>query len=85
MNQAQAYLVDWLQLQNQLLYTPGVLNGLAVSQPGGNNLAVSGGAGQRGGRREERRVAGRMALAVVYVLEVIDIQVKQRRRLCGGG
>jgi hypothetical protein len=45
MNQAQTYLVNWLQLQNQLLYTPGVLNGLAVSNPSGNNLAVSGGAG----------------------------------------
>lgn len=45
MNEAQAYFVNWLQLQNQLLYTPGVLNGLEVSNPGGNSLAVSGGAG----------------------------------------
>lgn len=45
MNQAQNYVVNWLQLQNQLLYTPGVLHGLAVSNPSGNSLAVSGGAG----------------------------------------
>jgi hypothetical protein len=45
MNQAQTYFINWLQLQNQLLYTPGVLNGLAVSNPSGNSLAVSGGAG----------------------------------------
>lgn len=45
MNEAQTYFVNWLQLQNQLLYTPGVLNGLAVSNPSGNSLAVSGGAG----------------------------------------
>ena len=45
MNQAQTYFVNWLQLQNQLLYTAGVLNGLVVSNPSGNSLAVSGGAG----------------------------------------
>jgi hypothetical protein len=45
MNQAQTYFVNWLKLQNQLLYTAGVLNGLVVSHPGGNSLAVSGGAG----------------------------------------
>ena len=45
MNEAQNYFVNWMQLQNQLLYTPGVLNGLEVSHPGGNGLAVSGGAG----------------------------------------
>jgi len=45
MNQAQNYLIKWLQLQNQLLYTTGVLNGLQVSHPSGNALAVSGGAG----------------------------------------
>jgi hypothetical protein len=45
MNEAQSYFVNWMQLQNQLLYTPGVLNGLVVSNPSGNSLAVSGGAG----------------------------------------
>ena len=45
MNQAQTYFVNWLQLQNQLLYTAGVLNGLATTHPSGNALAVSGGAG----------------------------------------
>jgi hypothetical protein len=45
MNEAQSYFVNWMQLQNQLLYTPGVLNGLLVSNPSGNSLAVSGGAG----------------------------------------
>lgn len=45
MTTAQNYLVNWLQLQNQLLYTPGVLSGLVASNPGGNNLSVTSGAG----------------------------------------
>lgn len=45
MNTQESYFVNWLQLQNQLLYTPGVLNGLAVSKTGPNSLAVQTGAG----------------------------------------
>lgn len=45
MTLAQNYFVNWLQLQNQLLYTPGVLSGLVVSNPSGNTLSVTGGAG----------------------------------------
>lgn len=45
MTTAQNYFVNWIQLQNQLLYTPGVLSGLVVSNPSGNTLSVSTGAG----------------------------------------
>ncbi|RDD81356.1 hypothetical protein DVJ77_13805 [Dyella tabacisoli] len=45
MTTAQNYLVNWLQLQNELLYTPGVLSGLSASNPSGNNLSVTTGAG----------------------------------------
>jgi len=45
MTLGQNYFVNWLQLQNQLLYTPGVLSGLVVSNPSGNNLSVTAGAG----------------------------------------
>lgn len=45
MNTQESYFVNWLQLQNQLLYTPGVLNGLAVSKTGPNSLSVQTGAG----------------------------------------
>lgn len=45
MTLAQNYFVNWLQLQNQLLYTPGVLSGLVVSLSSANNLTVSPGAG----------------------------------------
>lgn len=45
MTTAQNYLVNWLQLQNQMLYTPGVLNGLAVSSAGPTSLAVQPGTG----------------------------------------
>lgn len=45
MTLAQNYFVNWLQLQNQLLYTPGVLSGLVVSNPSGNTLSVTTGAG----------------------------------------
>ena len=48
MTLAQNYFVTWLQLQNQLLYTPGVLSGLLVTNPSGNNLSVSSGAGVDG-------------------------------------
>lgn len=45
MSQEQSYLINWLTLQNQLLYTSGVLTGLVVSNAGGNTLAVATGAG----------------------------------------
>ncbi|KAF1687888.1 hypothetical protein B1992_00080 [Pseudoxanthomonas broegbernensis] len=45
MTLAQNYFVNWLQLQNQLLFTPGVLSGLMVTNPSGNTLAVESGAG----------------------------------------
>ncbi|QAU25009.1 hypothetical protein EO087_14220 [Dyella sp. M7H15-1] len=45
MTTAQNYLVNWMQLQNQMLYTPGVLNGLAVSSAGPASLAVQPGTG----------------------------------------
>jgi hypothetical protein len=45
MTTAQNYFVNWIQLQNQLLYTAGVLSGLVVSNPSGNTLSVSTGAG----------------------------------------
>lgn len=45
MTTGQNYFVNWIQLQNQLLYTPGVLSGLVVSNPSGNTLSVSTGAG----------------------------------------
>lgn len=45
MNTQESYFVNWLQLQNQLLYTPGVLNGLVVSKTGPNSLSVQTGAG----------------------------------------
>jgi hypothetical protein len=44
MTLAQNYFVNWLQLQNLLLYTPGVLSGLVVSNPSANNLSVTSGA-----------------------------------------
>ncbi|QDQ27995.1 hypothetical protein FNU76_17495 [Chitinimonas arctica] len=45
MTLAQNYFVNWIQLQNQLLYTPGVLSGLAVTNPSGNTLDIASGAG----------------------------------------
>lgn len=45
MTLAQNYFVNWIELQNQLLYTPGVLSGLVVSNPSGNTLSVTSGAG----------------------------------------
>jgi hypothetical protein len=45
MTTAQNYFVNWLTLQNELLYTPGVLSGLLVSNPSGNTLNVDSGAG----------------------------------------
>ncbi|WP_266168313.1 hypothetical protein [Dyella subtropica] len=45
MSLAQTYFVNWLQWQNQFLYTPGVLSGLLVSNPSGNTLSATTGAG----------------------------------------
>ncbi|ALJ34068.1 hypothetical protein D9623_01440 [Azospirillum brasilense] len=41
----QRFLLNWNALQNRLLYTPGVLEGLAVTHGGGNRLTVGSGAG----------------------------------------
>lgn len=45
MTTQENYFVNWLQLQNQLLYTSGVLNGLFVKKTGPNSVAVQTGAG----------------------------------------
>lgn len=41
----QRFFLNWNALQNRLLYTPGVLEGLAVAHGGGNRLTVGCGAG----------------------------------------
>ena len=45
MTQEQRFFLNWNALQNRLLYTPGVLEGLAVAHGGGNSLTVGSGAG----------------------------------------
>ncbi|UKJ73946.1 hypothetical protein [Azospirillum brasilense] len=41
----QRFLLNWNALQNRMLHTPGVLEGLAVAQGGGNCVTVGSGAG----------------------------------------
>ncbi|TWA69006.1 hypothetical protein FBZ82_105163 [Azospirillum brasilense] len=41
----QRFFLNWNALQNRLLHTPGVLEGLAVTQGDGNQLSVGSGAG----------------------------------------
>lgn len=45
MTTEQSYFVNTTALQNKMLYTPGVLSGLLVTQTGGNALSVQAGGG----------------------------------------